>query len=67
MRQKWPLVRLGDVLLRRKDGLDVEDDKEYTRLTIRMNGQGIDVRDRTYGREIGTKRQFKVKAGQFLL
>lgn len=67
MRQKWPLVRLGDVLLRRKDGLDVEDDEEYTRLTIRMNGQGIDVRDRTYGREIGTKRQFKVKAGQFLL
>lgn len=67
MRQKWPLVRLGDVLLRRKDGVDVEDDKEYTRLTIRMNGQGVDVRDRTYGREIGTKRQFKVKAGQFLL
>ena len=67
MRQKWPLVRLGDVLLRRKDGVDVEDDKEYTRLTIRMNGQGVDVRDKTYGREIGTKRQFKVKAGQFLL
>ncbi len=67
MRQAWPLVRLGDVLLRYKDALDIEEDEEYTRLTIRMNGQGVGVRDKVCGREIGTKRQFRVKAGQFLL
>ena len=67
MKQAWPLVRLGDVLLRHKDGLDIEEDEEYTRLTIRMNGQGVGVRDKVCGREIGTKRQFRVKAGQFLL
>lgn len=67
MKQAWPLVRLGDVLLRHKDGLDIEEDEEYTRLTIRMNGQGVGVRDKVFGREIGTKRQFRVKAGQFLL
>jgi type I restriction enzyme S subunit len=67
MKQAWPLVRLGDVLLRHKDGLDIEEDEGYTRLTIRMNGQGVGVRDKVCGREIGTKRQFRVKAGQFLL
>jgi type I restriction enzyme S subunit len=67
MKQAWPLVRLGDVLLRYKDALDIEEDEEYTRLTIRMNGQGVGVRDNVCGREIGTKRQFRVKAGQFLL
>ncbi len=67
MKQAWPLVRLGDVLLRYKDGLDIEEDEEYTRLTIRMNGLGVRVRDKVCGREIGTKRQFRVKAGQFLL
>jgi type I restriction enzyme S subunit len=67
MKQAWPLVRLGDVLLRNKDALDIEEDEEYTRLTIRMNGQGVGVRDNVCGREIGTKRQFRVKAGQFLL
>lgn len=67
MKQAWPLVKLGDVLLRHKDGLDIEEEEEYTRLTIRMNGQGVGVRDKVCGREIGTKRQFRVKAGQFLL
>jgi type I restriction enzyme S subunit len=67
MTRAWPLVRLGDVLLRHKDSLDIEDDEGYTRLTIRMNGQGVGIRDRLCGREIGTKRQFRVKAGQFLL
>ena len=67
MTRVWPLVRLGDVLLRHKDSLDIQDDEEYTRLTIRMNGQGVGVRDKAFGREIGTKRQFRVKAGQFLL
>lgn len=67
MKRAWPLVKLGDVLQRHKDSLDIEDDEEYTRLTIRMNGQGVGVRDKVCGREIGTKRQFRVKAGQFLL
>lgn len=67
MKRAWPLVRLGDVLLRHKDSLDIEDDEGYTRLTIRMNGQGVGIRDKVCGREIGTKRQFRVKAGQFVL
>ena len=67
MTRALPLVRLGDVLLRHKDSLNIEDDEGYTRLTIRMNGQGVGIRDKVCGREIGTKRQFRVKAGQFLL
>jgi type I restriction enzyme, S subunit len=63
----WPLVPLGKLLKRRKDEIDVQEHLEYARLTIRMNGKGIDLRDRALGSEIGTKRQFIAKAGQLVL
>lgn len=67
MSKPWPPVKLGELLKRDKSELTIQDDMEYKRLTIRMNGQGVSIRDRVPGIEIGTKRQFKVKAGQFLL
>jgi type I restriction enzyme S subunit len=67
MNRHWPTVKLGDVLKRAKDEVDVEDHKTYARLTIRMNGKGIVQRDRVPGHEIGTKRQFTARAGQLVL
>jgi type I restriction enzyme S subunit len=67
MKKTWPMVRLGDVLKRVKDEVNVEDDETYTRLTIRMNGNGIVQRDEVHGHEIGTKRQFIARAGQLVL
>jgi type I restriction enzyme S subunit len=63
----WPLVPLGEILERRKDEIEVQEHLEYARLTIRMNGKGIDLRGRVLGSEIGTKRQFIAKAGQLVL
>jgi type I restriction enzyme, S subunit len=39
----------------------------YKRVTIRVNGNGVTVRDQEIGRNIGTKRQFLATEGQFLL
>lgn len=63
----WPLVSLGDVLRRVKDEVIIDDSKTYTRLTIRLNGKGIVVRDSIVGADIGTKRQFIARAGQLVL
>lgn len=67
MSKPWPRVKLEELLKRDKSELTIQADVEYKRLTIRMGGQGVSIRDRVLGIEIGTKRQFKVKAGQFLL
>ena len=60
-------IRIGDALSRQKDVVIIEDNESYKRLTIRMNGLGVELRDTKMGFEIGTKRQFRVKSGQFIL
>jgi type I restriction enzyme S subunit len=67
MSTKLPTVRLGEVLTRIKDEISVEDKQTYARLTIRMNGNGIVLRDRVPGHVIGTKKQFLARAGQLVL
>jgi type I restriction enzyme S subunit len=67
MSATWVSVRLGELLRRVKNEVLVSDDETYARLTIRMNGKGIVIRDRVPGHEIGTKRQFLARSGQLLL
>lgn len=63
----WVSYKLNDLLVRRKDVVDIEDEVIYRRLKIQLYGKGISVRDEVPGIEIGTKRQFQVEAGMFLL
>lgn len=42
----------------------VEDDKRYMRITIKTNCGGVFVRDEVLGKDIKTKKQYYVKAGQ---
>ena len=60
-------IRLGDFLIRSKIPVDIEDNKKYKRVTIRTKHQGVSVRDFEIGSKIGTKKQFILKAGQFVL
>ena len=60
-------VKLGDFLFRSKIPVDIEDNKQYKRVTIRTKHQGVSVRDVETGSKIGTKKQFILKAGQFVL
>ena len=64
---QWPAVPLRNVLQRRKKQIDILDDDVYRRVTIRLYGQGVFVRDEVPGSEIGTKKQFQIRCGQFLL
>jgi hypothetical protein len=60
-------VKIGDFLTRVKDVVILDDDTEYKRVTIKTKGRGVYLRDREIGKNIGTKRQFLIKKGQFLL
>jgi type I restriction enzyme S subunit len=63
----WCKVKIGSFLKRRKDSIEIQDSIEYKRITIKTKHQGISIRNVSKGILIGTKLQFTVKEGQFLL
>jgi restriction endonuclease S subunit len=65
--EKYPLVKIGEFLKRNKTIINIEDNKEYKRVTIKINNGGVFLRDIKKGSEIGTKKQYLIKKGQFLL
>lgn len=60
-------VRIGNVVSLNKDIICVEPNIEYTRLTVKLFNKGIQERDTVIGALIGTKRQTRVKGGQFII
>ncbi|MBC5841802.1 restriction endonuclease subunit S [Flavobacterium sp. F-380] len=61
------LTKIGDFLKRSKFPVDIIDNEEYNRVTIRINHNGVSLRDTAIGLKIGTKKQFILKAGQFIV
>lgn len=64
IKSSFDLKRIGKAITRRKDQMVVEDNKYYKRITIKTNCGGVIVRDEVLGKEIKTKSQYYVKAGQ---
>ena len=63
----YKTVRIGNVVSLSKDVIYVEPNIEYTRLTVKLFNKGIQERDTVIGSLIGTKRQTRVKGGQFII
>ncbi len=63
----YPMMRIGDFLKRNKTAVVIEDDIIYKRPRIRVRNGGISLRDEMLGEKIGTKNQFLISKGQFLL
>ena len=64
---KYPFVRIGDILYRNTDTITVADDVEYKQVTLKINGGGAVLRGTKVGKDIGTKKQYKISAGQFIM
>lgn len=64
---KYPLVRIKEFLTRNKTAIKIQDDVYYKRATIKVHNGGIFLRDTVIGSKIGTKNQFVISKGQFLL
>lgn len=61
------LTSIGSFLKRSKIPIDIDDTKEYKRVTIKIKHNGVSRRDVELGKKIGTKKQFILKAGQFIV
>ena len=64
---KYPLVRIKEFLTRNKTAISIQNDVYYKRATIKVRNGGISLRDLEIGNKIGTKNQFLISKGQFLL
>lgn len=60
-------MRFRDFLTRSKIPVQIEDTVAYKRVTIKIKHNGVSLRDTEKGIKIGTKKQFVLKAGQFVL
>lgn len=65
--KNFKLEKIRTFLKRNKTQILVDDDIEYKRVTIKLYNKGVLLRDKEYGRNIGTKKQFIIEEGQFLL
>lgn len=63
----FQLVRIGSFLKRNKTQIDIDDNTTYKRVTIKLYNNGVFLRDNEIGKKIGTKKQFLITKGQFLL
>ena len=64
---KWPLVPLGEVLTKSEDWVDLEPERQYNEVTIRLWGKGVVLRRQVIGAEIASSRRLRVQANQFIL
>lgn len=64
---KFPMVAIGSILERCKTPIDIEDSIQYKQITLKTNGGGAILRDVKLGKDIGTKKQYVVSAGQFIM
>ena len=65
--KKYPMAKIGSFLKRSKNLVTLQDDTSYTRVSISTIGKGVTVRDAKKGATIGTKKQYLIKKGQFLV
>ena len=62
----WPRIPLSRALRQAEDVVFLVDDQEYRQVTVSLHGRGLRLRQIVKGADVKTKRQYRVRAGQFL-
>jgi type I restriction enzyme S subunit len=67
MSKHWPKVKLGEVLERSEEIIDLQPDTAYRQITVKLWGKGVVLRGILTGAEIAASRQILARRGQFIL
>jgi len=65
--ENFELVSIGEFLTRNRNIINIQDEVIYSRVTVRGNNNGVCLRDTEIGKNIGTKKQYLVNRGQFII
>ena len=60
---KWRKVKVGDFLIRVKDLICIEKDKEYNLVTIKLYHKGVLLRKKELGAKISADKMSRIKSG----
>ena len=58
---------MNNFLQRNRDTITIKNSVIYSRVTIKLYNKGVHKRDEANGVNIGTKKQYLVKSGQFII
>ncbi|MDO9028433.1 MAG: restriction endonuclease subunit S, partial [Candidatus Roizmanbacteria bacterium] len=64
---KWPKVLLGKVLTKSDNWIDIDPNKTYKQVTVRLWGQGVILRNEVKGAGISASRRLAVSPKQFIV
>jgi type I restriction enzyme S subunit len=67
MSNGWPIVALGEVLRKSEAWVDLDPNREYAQVTVRLWGKGVALRGVVIGSQIASSRQLAVRPNQFIL
>jgi type I restriction enzyme, S subunit len=67
MNREWPLTPLGEILEKSEEWIDVNPEKRYKQITVKIWGKGVVERNEITGAEIAGSKRLKVKAGEFIV
>jgi type I restriction enzyme, S subunit len=67
MNKPWPNVRLGEVLNRSEETIELQPDVVYRQITVKLWGKGVVLRGILTGAETAASRQIVARRGQFIL
>jgi type I restriction enzyme S subunit len=63
----WPTTRIGELLERSSELVDIQPDEEYRQITVKLWGKGVALRGIIAGAAIAAPRQNVARTGQFIL
>lgn len=64
---RYPFVSIGVLLKPSRNIVIIKDNVEYKQVTLKTNGGGAVLRGTKLGKDIGTKKQYCVSEGQFIM
>jgi type I restriction enzyme S subunit len=67
MSKNWPAVKLGDLLRRSEETIELHPDAEYREVTVKLWGKGVVLRGVVTGAEVAAARRTVARRNQFIL
>jgi len=63
----FPMVALGEVLVKSNEWIDINPDEQYRQVKVRLWGKGVVLREEVSGSEIAASRRLVVHLKQFIV
>jgi restriction endonuclease S subunit len=63
----WKELKLGSILRYLDERLTIDDEKEYLTITVKRRHGGLEIREKLFGHQIATKKQFRLVPGAFII